>query len=222
MADAGGGLLDIGLRNEVVDLYIVAERLEAMREALWDIKLATIGVREFERLPASVRRRARPDVDDHIPDGALETTHQLHLAVRLVLIVHAPHGAPTSGEGYAVLRIAGLEPVSRKLLYAESARKEAAAVTPMLQVNQPSALERRPMKLHELQSGLNFKTTLCGPPSGIGKNLTTHTAIYLQWRTSVHGDDRDFWKSELRSQLEVRSTINAPMWDAARTIETPG
>ena len=34
MANAAGGLRDIGLRNEVVDLYIVAERLEAMREAL--------------------------------------------------------------------------------------------------------------------------------------------------------------------------------------------
>ena len=59
MADAAGRLLDIGLRNEVVDLYIVAERLEAVREALWDIKLPTIGVREFET-PASAGTSASP------------------------------------------------------------------------------------------------------------------------------------------------------------------
>jgi hypothetical protein len=60
--------------------------------------MASICVREIETLPPAVRWGIWPNVDDHVPNGTLETTHQLHLAVRLALIVHAPHRAPTSGK----------------------------------------------------------------------------------------------------------------------------
>ena len=93
MANAAGRFSDIEFRNEVADLHIVAERLEAVREAPWDIQLPTIGIRQLERLPVPVSRRTRSDVDDHIPYGALEAPHKLHFAVRLALIMHATHGA---------------------------------------------------------------------------------------------------------------------------------
>ena len=45
------GRFDIELRNEVADFPIVAKRLEAVREAPWNMKLSTISVRQFGCLP---------------------------------------------------------------------------------------------------------------------------------------------------------------------------
>ena len=93
MTNPGSRFLDIYLRNEVTDLHTVAKRLKAMRETLWNIKLPTVDLRQFERLPASVCWRPLPDVDDHIPDCSPNATHKLRFAVRLSLIMHAAQSA---------------------------------------------------------------------------------------------------------------------------------
>ena len=45
MAYAAGGIRRVELRNQIVDLRVFAERLEAVSEALWNVKLAAVLIR---------------------------------------------------------------------------------------------------------------------------------------------------------------------------------
>src|SRR5262249_12011712 len=108
--------------------YIVGECLEAVGKSFRNVKLTTIGAREFECVPAAISRRIAPDVNDHIPDSALNATHELHFGVWRPLIVHAAQGARASGERYAVLRIICFKPMHSELTDAERASEEAAAI----------------------------------------------------------------------------------------------
>ena len=65
-----------------------------MGETLRDVDLAMIKVRQFKGLPAAVSGRISSEIDDNIPDCALEAAHEFDFAVWVTLIVHASDGAP--------------------------------------------------------------------------------------------------------------------------------
>src|ERR1700730_2885411 len=143
MANAAGRLGYVGFRNEVANLGIVAKCLEAVRESLRNVNLPIIRACQLEGLPAAVGRRVLSDVDDYVPDGALQTVHEFHFAMRFALIVHAAQGAPARGHGDAVLWIAGLKTVCCELVDAERASEEATVVLRRLQKNEPGVLQVR-------------------------------------------------------------------------------
>src|SRR5262249_48814546 len=97
-----------------------------------------------------IGRRARPDINQYVPDGPAQATYELHFAIWRTLIVHAAQGPLPSGERYAVLRVVSFKPACRKLLNAKGAREGSTAVAYGLQVNYVDAIKRRGLKLHWL------------------------------------------------------------------------
>ncbi len=142
----------IPYRYQVIDEDVIAQRLEAVSKSSRDIDLISAFARKLELQLLAIRRRLRSDINDNIPDGASETTHDFHLAVRLALKVHAPYRALVRGIRNAVLRIACLEPMSRELVNAKRSGEISAAVMRRLQLNPPCARERGRTEPHELNS----------------------------------------------------------------------
>jgi hypothetical protein len=113
-----------------------------VRKSLRNVKLISIGVGQLKSLPLAVGPRTGSDVDYDVPDFASHATHQLRLAVWLALIVHTPHRSLAGREGYAVLRIISLKPISSKLLDAKGAREKTTVVAHRLQLYEPGIRER--------------------------------------------------------------------------------
>jgi len=118
----------VRFRYKVIDHDINSERLEAMGKPFRDVQLMAVHARKLKTLPAAISRRAGPDVDDDVPNGPFDATHQFRFAVRITLIVHTPQSSATGRVRNAVLRIAGLKPVGRELFNTEGASEEAAVV----------------------------------------------------------------------------------------------
>src|SRR5262249_42455392 len=118
MANAAGrsGFKRFG--NEVIDLDIISERLEAMGKSLRDVELLVVPTRKLKLLPFQIGRRTRPNINDDVPNGSLHATHQLDLAIRSALIMHTSQSSPTCRVRYAVLRILSLKPAGRELFNA--------------------------------------------------------------------------------------------------------
>src|ERR1700684_1121209 len=103
---------------------------------------------KLELLPAAIRRRIRPDVDDDIPDGPLDATHNLDFTVRLALIVHASHSTLVSRERNTVLRVICLKLAGRELVNAKSSGEIATVVAYQFQLNAPDTGEDCWVKPH--------------------------------------------------------------------------
>ena len=148
MAYTAGRLRLVGFGNEVIYLDIITERLEAVSEPLWDVELMAVHARKLKLLPVAISRRSGPDVDNDVPNGSLDATHQLGFAVRIALIMHASKSSPTGRVRNAVLRVVGLKPAGRELSNAECAGEKATSIARWLQLNEPRISEGGWVKFH--------------------------------------------------------------------------
>lgn len=83
----------VSRRNQIIDLDIVAESLESVSEAPWNIQLVRHFALELEPLPPTVGWRSGADVNYHIVDRASQASHKLDLVVGTFLKVHASQAA---------------------------------------------------------------------------------------------------------------------------------
>src|SRR5438270_12991952 len=79
----------VNLRHLVEDFRGVFERLEPVRETLWNVKHAVVLRRQFDSDPLFERWRCRPEIDNDVVDRALGATHDFHLPMRCGLIMHS-------------------------------------------------------------------------------------------------------------------------------------
>ena len=152
MAETMGRLRVVRFGYKVVNHDIDGKCLEAVGKPLRDIELVAVHARKLKPLPVAISRRAGPDVDDDVPNGSVNATHQFHFAVWIALIVHASQSSSARRVRNAVLRIAGLKPVGRELFNTEGASEEATVVAHRLQVNEPNITKRCWVKLHRTTS----------------------------------------------------------------------
>lgn len=97
----------------------------------------------------AVGRGTWPDVDDHIEDDATGTADQLGFPTGVALVVHAPEGSFSGRKRQAVLRIINFQPVSPKLLNAESACEEAALVARRFKLDEVCVAKLGRLKFHD-------------------------------------------------------------------------
>ncbi len=141
---AGG----IGVGDRVEHVGLVGERLEAVREADRDVERAAILGGELEALPLQVGGGGGAQVDDDVEHRARDAAHELDLAVRRRLEVHAADGALGAVVGMVALNEPGDEPVVGELTHAEGAGEEAARVLVALHVDDHRVGEARLAELH--------------------------------------------------------------------------
>ncbi len=84
----------VGGRAQVDDRRLVTERHERVPQPLGEEYRTSAGVVQAHWLPVSVARRADPDVDDHVEDGAADADDVLSLPGRDVGEVNAPNHSP--------------------------------------------------------------------------------------------------------------------------------
>jgi len=87
----GRGLID--------DVRPLAQHAEAVREPVGAVELVVVRVAELKSLPLPERRRAAPDVDEHVEDRAVCAAHELR---HPRLDVH-PADDPTPGARVVIL-----------------------------------------------------------------------------------------------------------------------
>src|SRR5690606_3813882 len=132
----------------IADLRGVAEGLKPVSKPLRHVELSPILRGELEALPLAIARGSGPQIDDHVPDRPLEAAHDLHLAMRRTLEVHAAQGPPQLRMRGAVLNEARRQSARRILPSAEGAGEEAALVVDRLGLDQPGATELGLKKSH--------------------------------------------------------------------------
>ena len=74
MANTAGRSGFEGGGNEVIDLDVITECLEAMGKSLRDIELMVVAARKLKLLPFEISRRTGPNVNDDIQNGSLNAT----------------------------------------------------------------------------------------------------------------------------------------------------
>src|SRR5216684_2269712 len=124
-------------RDLVEHLGVVDEALEAVGEALGHIERAPVLGIEAEAFPASVGRRARADVDDHVENGAAHAADDLGLGVRRLLVVEAAQRAGAAVIGQAFLDDGGGDAMRLELARTPDAREEATLVLLRLELDEP-------------------------------------------------------------------------------------
>ena len=96
-AHAARGLGHVAVAHLVEHLAVVGERLEAVREAGRDVEARRVLRAQLDAVPAAARGRVGAQVDGDVEDRAAHAAHELGLAVRLGLVVHAAQRAAARG-----------------------------------------------------------------------------------------------------------------------------
>src|SRR5262245_39343986 len=148
MAQATPGRSDVGTGQQVVDLRVVRERLEAVREALWNVEHQLRLRRQGQRDPIGECRRIWPDIDDDVMDRPPHAADQLGLFMWRGLPMHAAHRAPLDVDRNAALDEFGIEAVAGKLFAAPGPHELAALIDMRFGFDDPRALECRLTKNH--------------------------------------------------------------------------
>ena len=78
-------------RDQIGDLGIGCERLEAVCETDGNIELAAVLGRQIVAFPAQIGGRIGPQIDQHIMDSTLRAVKKLDLLMGRALEMHAPH-----------------------------------------------------------------------------------------------------------------------------------
>ncbi len=99
-----------------------------MGKAFGDVQQASIGSRERDPFPFSVRGRTPPHVDNDVVNFPLRAADNLHLSLRLQLVMHAAERSFEAIEGDAALSEISVEPLISKRLLAEDARKKTSLI----------------------------------------------------------------------------------------------
>jgi hypothetical protein len=146
-----------GRGNEVSDLDVITECLEAMGESVRDVELMVVPARKLKLLPFEIRRRTGPDINDDVQNGSLNATQQLNFGVRSALVMHTSQSSPTFRVRNTVLWIVGLKPARRELFCAERPGEKTPIVARELQPNEPSITECCWLKLHRIYPKLIFQ-----------------------------------------------------------------
>src|SRR4051794_27565513 len=119
-----------------------------MGEALRHVKRVTAVGIELDAEPCRMRRRAGPEIDDHVVDRAPCAANELRLPMRLPLEMHTAERAALRIARDAALRKLGLEPMLGELVAAPRAGEEAALVLVPLELDDVRAPELGRDELH--------------------------------------------------------------------------
>jgi polysaccharide pyruvyl transferase WcaK-like protein len=119
----------------VVEVRIVLERDESVGETGGDEQRQSILGSEFDAQVLEPGRGSAPEVDDHVPDRAANTSHEFGLSVGPHVVVHATKRACAVVDGEVALREVRRESRRRELVDAERPRERAALVDMGLQLH---------------------------------------------------------------------------------------
>ncbi|MEO0316216.1 MAG: hypothetical protein RI928_2672 [Pseudomonadota bacterium] len=130
-------------RHFVKYFGIRLKRLKAVSEALWDVDLASIMLRKFNRMPFLVGFGVRPYIDNHVKYCSACSPHQLVLCVRRSLPVHSSECPDLGIKGNTLLRKLKTQTKSLKLVPAYSTSEKSSEVVMSLDFNYVSATFQR-------------------------------------------------------------------------------
>ncbi|KHE15801.1 hypothetical protein OI71_07515 [Aeromonas hydrophila] len=77
----------------IENFNFVTQRLKTVSKPFWNKQRTVVIIRELLSVPLQKGRRIRSNVDDHIPDTSLNTSHQLFLGIWRMLIMQSSNRA---------------------------------------------------------------------------------------------------------------------------------
>src|ERR1043166_3058184 len=138
----------VELRNEIEDFRIVHERLEPVGQAPGHVERATILSAQLHADPLAHGGRPRPQIDDHIVDGAADAADQFHLFVRRHLVVQTAEGPGAPVVRDIPLNKPGFQVVVSELPLVPGTRKEPALILALVEVDDVRSWESGFFKVH--------------------------------------------------------------------------
>lgn len=82
--------------------------------------------------------RSLTQIDDHIPDGTPQASHQLDFGSGWPLEMQAAQGSPLSAERSVHLHLAGFQAIRSEFLFAEVPREEASGIFALFEIDEVS------------------------------------------------------------------------------------
>jgi hypothetical protein len=132
----------IELRHLIKDFRIIRQGLKSVGEICRDVeRRPRVACAQLHGQPSTVGGRFRPEIDDDVVNGAREAGDEFRLGERCNLIVHAAQGAFFPTIRNITLNDARIQPVLRKFLRAERARKKSSLVFSGLQLDDKCSLK---------------------------------------------------------------------------------
>ena len=128
---------------EIKHFAVVAQGLEAMREAFRDDQCSVVVGAEDFAVPAQEGRRVAAQVDGDVEHFAAQAADELGFGMRRPLEVHAAHRAPAGGEGVVDLGDMAAGQDFGEFLKAEQAFQIAATVTQRFALQHAQIGQRR-------------------------------------------------------------------------------
>jgi hypothetical protein len=113
-----------------------------MCETAWYIHHVPVLGAEFSAKALAEGRGAGPQIEDRIPQRALDAAHDLYLGRLAQLIVHAAQRATVVAQGVVNLHKVGFEPRLAEFALTEESSEKAALVLALVEFDRIRARER--------------------------------------------------------------------------------
>src|SRR5262249_25099544 len=151
--------------DQVERLRIFFEGQKAVCKATRHVHHAAVLGAELgaEALPKT--RRARPQIEDRVPQRAAHTAHDLHLRRLAQLVMHAAQRALVFAQRVVDLHKAGIESSCREFPLAIDAGKKTAVVFAFVELDDKGPVERCRHKSH----GISQAVFRCGSPATLSR-----------------------------------------------------
>ena len=139
-------------RDQVEDVGVRDERLESVSAAFRHVERLPVSLVEANAVPAEVRRRTEPQVEDDVEDRAADTPHELRLLVRGSLEMHAAESSRPGRAGDARLGEIRRQAGGGELVRVPDPGEEPALVLVALELDDDCAGNRGLVEPHGLRA----------------------------------------------------------------------
>src|SRR4030095_6555477 len=118
--------------RHVTHFRVVEKGLLAVSKPFRGVKHGTVAVGEFLSVPLAAGRRIRPQVDNHVVNGASGAADQFGFLVGLFLVVHTANRAPLKTERRVELNHVRIQAMLNELFAAPSTCEIATVIPDLL------------------------------------------------------------------------------------------
>src|SRR5258708_18819167 len=136
-------------RDQVQRFDILGQRQKAMRETARHIHHVPVLSAELGAETLAEGGRTGPQIEDRVPQRALDAAHDLDLGRIPQLVVHATQGAAVAAEGIVDLYEMGFQPGFAEFALAKKSREKAALVRALVELDYKGAGERGRHEAHD-------------------------------------------------------------------------
>src|SRR3981081_1457956 len=136
-------------RDQVQRFDILGQRQKAMRETARHIHHVPVLSAELGAETLAEGGRTGPQIEERVPQRALDEADTLNLGRIPQLVVHATQGAAVAAEGIVDLYEMGFQPGFAEFALAEKSREKAALVRALVELDYQGAGERGRHEAHD-------------------------------------------------------------------------